>query len=92
MSAFSTPPRSSSPTDVLAPHRYADGGGTDYERRLLASARLDDAPEASETRWAAVLGGIRTPESDSSVSGSHGQSGLGAAARGWAPWVRVAFA
>jgi hypothetical protein len=59
MNRFSFARRGAVPPESLAPRRYTDGGGTAYEQRLLASARRDASPAASEAHWAAVLEGAR---------------------------------
>lgn len=51
MSTSMTPLRSPS----MAPPRLSEGGGTDYERRLLGSARLDSLPSASVERVQSAL-------------------------------------
>ena len=66
----------------LAPARLAEGGGTDYERQLLASARLDAVPVASEERVHAAL--------RASASGGaplRGEGNGGAAASAVRPWA-----
>lgn len=46
------------PRAELAPLRMVDGGTSERERRLIASARLDRVPSAAKVRVAAALAGV----------------------------------
>ena len=43
-------------SSTAEPLRLRDGGGSELDRRLLGSARLDSAPSAARARLAAALG------------------------------------
>lgn len=55
MSTFSTRPSSSIAVNRAAPPRLGDGGGTEFERQLVASASRDGVPAASMAKVAAGL-------------------------------------
>ncbi|HWO11578.1 MAG TPA: hypothetical protein VNN80_18920, partial [Polyangiaceae bacterium] len=49
------------PSAELAPPRLLEGGASEHERRLIASARLDRVPKAARARVAAALGAVLEP-------------------------------
>jgi hypothetical protein len=91
MNALLTPPRDSCGADPLSPLRLSQGGGTDYERQLLASAGHDRAPAATAARRAALLSAARESRPDllrdDGPGAGRAASGGQGALRGWKPWA-----
>lgn len=83
--------RGAGSADPLAPLRYTDGGGTDFELQLLGAAIHDPAPAPSPERLTALLDRARGSRQDLARAGSArehpGVTGANGAAHGWKPWA-----
>jgi hypothetical protein len=84
------------PLDPLAstpePLRVRDGGGSELDRRLVGSARLDSAPSAARARLAAALGVPEQGMPGASVAAGGSAPGAGLLRAGWGrvAWVGAA--
>jgi hypothetical protein len=95
MSTFSIRTRSSAIAEHGAPLRLSEGGGTDYERQLLASASRDGVPAAAMANVAANLREAVAAQArgagEASLPGARAAGPVGAA-RNVRPWVAGAAA